>query len=219
MENWQIKLILGILAVVVSASGGGVLVHKMYVDKVEALSAESRERLIRFQDTQEKLAGLTKANQELSQQYQSLQTRYSILEDDYRKATTAQGITYDAPSLDSSWHETEAATGERLRFKLSSSSLYLQIVRVTHDGPVLRASGCTPLPVQSAFLSEADGGNAYLVRPGKSLHLQVSSKGSSEGYLSADLSDLEDIFVICLSHDVKNQKVLLKFRKTFPERK
>ncbi len=218
MEEWQIRLIVGILVGVGSASGGGVLVHKMYAEKVEALSAESRERLLRLQDTEEKLAELAKSHQDLTLKFESLRAKYTVLEEDYRKATTAQGMTYDGPSLDSSWHETEVATGDRLRFKLSSASLYLQVVRITHDGPVIRATGCTPHLVDPAFVSANDGAHAYLLRRERELHLQVSPSGTAAGYLSADLSDLEDIYVLCLSHDVKSQRASLKFRQTLPER-
>jgi hypothetical protein len=213
MEYWQIKLILAIVGVAVSAGGGGVVVHKMYAEKLEAKTIESEDRLHRLQVAQSENSALREDQERLTANLTALQGKYDVLLKDYNKATRADGLTYDGPSDQRSWQEVEVSTGDQIRFKLSSASLYMRVSRVTHEGPIVRASGAIPRLVDPSFVSERDGSFAYLLRPERELHLQVSGKGSVEGYLSADLSDLEDVSMVCQSFDVKTQKATIKFQK------
>ncbi len=218
MEGWQIKLVTGLLAAGVATGGGALGVHKFYAEKLEAKAAESQQRLDQLRAAESRNDSLQEDLVVLNHEHKALREKHQILEEDYRKATTADGVTYDGPSTDESWHEAEIATGDQIRFKLSSGSLYLRLVRVTHDGPIVQATGCLPRLVDSTFVSERDGTSAYLLRKDKELHLQVSCKASTESYLTADLSDLEDVRVSCRSFEVKNQRASLRFRKCFPGR-
>lgn len=218
MQGWQIQIMSGLIAGTLAAGGGTLGVHKYYSNKLEAKIAESQQRLDQLKAAESRIDSLQKEFGAMNRQYQALREKNQILKEDYRKATTADGLTYDGPSTDVSWHEEELATGDRIRFKLSSASLYLRLVRVTHDGPIVKAAGCMPRLVDSSFVSERDGTCAYLLRKDKQLQLQVSSNASDQGYLMADLSDLEDVFVSCLSFDVKNQRASIRFRKCFPGR-
>lgn len=217
MEEWQIKLIIAIVGVAVSAGGGGVIIHKMYAE-LEAKTIESESRLHKLQAAEAQVSALNQDKHRLTASLNSLQGKYDVLLEDYRKATRADGLTYDGPSFETSWQEAHLSTGDQIRFKLSSASLFLRVIRVTEDGPIVRAFGAVPRLVDPSFVSERDGSFAYLLRPNRQLHLQVSAKASSEGYLSGDLSDLEDVYVICQSFDVKTQKSKLRFRKCLPGR-
>jgi hypothetical protein len=218
MEEWQIKLIIGIIGAVVAAGGGGVLVHKMYAEKLEAKTIESESRLHKLREAKIKVSTLTQEKQRLTVDLKSLKGKYDVLLEDYRRATRADGLTYDGPSLEASWQEALISTGDKIRFKLSTASLFLQIARVTHDGPIARAQGAVPRLVDPSFLSGRDGEFAYLLRLERQLHLQVSGRASADGYLSGDLSDLEDVFVVCQAFDVKKQTCILRFRKCLPGR-
>ena len=188
--------------------------HKMYCEKLEAKTIESESRLHNLRTAEAQVSALTQEKHRLTDDFNSLQNKYDVLLEDYRKATTADGLTYDGPSTISTWQGISMSTGDRIRFKLASGSLYLHIVRVTEDGPIMRASGCQPRLVDTSFVSERDGPSAYCLHTGKKLHLQVSCKASSQGYLSADLSDLEDVLIICTSFDVKQQEASVKFKKS-----
>ena len=218
MESWQTRLILRLMGVAVIAGSGGAVTHRIYVEKLEAKTIESEDRLHRLQMAETEISGLRQDQERLTANLAALQKTYDVLLEDYHKATRADGLTYDGPSDETSWQEVQVATGDQIRFKLSSASLYLRVTRVTDEGPILRAFGAAPRLVDPSFMSERDGSAAYLLRPEKELHLQVSAKGSEEGYLNADLSDLEDVFMVCQSFDVKTQKAALKFRKCLPWR-
>jgi len=218
VEYWQIKLIVVLVGAAVSAAGGGVAVHRMYAEKLEAKTIESEDRLHKLQATEAEISRLRQDQERLAANLKALQNKHNELLEDYRKATRADGLTYEGPSTQTSWQEVQLSTGDRIRFKLSSASLYLHVTRISDEGPILTASGLEPQLADPTFVSEQDGPFAYLLRPEKELHLQVSVKGSEEGYLSADLSDLEDVFAVCLAFDVKTQKATLKFRKCLPGR-
>ena len=95
MEDWQIKLIVGIVGAVVAS--GGVVVHKMYAEKLEAKTIESESRLHKLRDAETKVSTLTQEKKRLTVDLKSLQGKYDVLLEDYRRATRADGLTYDGP--------------------------------------------------------------------------------------------------------------------------
>lgn len=216
MDGLKIKLIVGLAPLLLA--GAAAVTRNHYINKIVALNTESQQRLYKLKAAERSVARLQKEREQLSEELRGLREEYKKLREDYRKCTTAEGLTYQGPSTDPAWHEDTLSTGDQLRFKLSSSSCYVKMFRITTRGPIMQILGCKPVAILDNFESASDGAYAYLLRKGKQFRMQVSSRGSAEGYLSSDLSDLECITIICQDYDVKQQTADFKFMKRFIER-
>ncbi|SHJ79984.1 hypothetical protein SAMN02745216_02283 [Desulfatibacillum alkenivorans DSM 16219] len=242
MEELKARTLVMIFSAIISALLGGSSVYKFYTEKLDEKTILCEDYRHKWHNAKSKVSSLekeisllnnkigqlnsdfnkqkeqiekdfNKQHKEIKKEFNSLQEEYNSLNRRYYKATSTGGLTYEGPSIETSWQEVKLSTGDRVHFKLPSASLFMKITKITKKGPVIKFTGAIPRLTQSSLVSEKFGDSCYLLSIDQLLHFQVSGKASKEGYLKADLSDLEDIYVKCLSYDVSEQVTELKFRK------
>lgn len=214
MDDLKTKMMTAVITAAISVSGTYLGAQSYYVDKLDANSREIGVLENKMQQAKKTISDLKHREEIISSQLASLQDQYNVLEKKYHKCTTAEGITKTEPSFDTQWHNATLSTGDNLQFKLSTSSLYLKLIRVTHRGPICKIIGCDNPYITDGFISKTDGSHAYLLRKGNMLRLQASSRTCDEGMLIEDLGDMEEIVIEPKGFDVEKQTAILKYKKT-----
>ena len=215
MDEVRLRILLGIVSALITSVGTYYGTSHHYLEKVDSGAREIGSLRIRQQNANERIVDLERKKETLSTQLNVLQREYGILEEKYRKCTTADGITHFQSSFESNWSQHSLSTGQQIRFKLSSSSLYFKLVHVTKSGPIGRIEGCDYPFVMQGAKSPTDGSHAYLLQKGNTLHIQASSRACAEGWTIEYLKDVEDIMIECIEFDVEAQTAILRHRKSF----
>lgn len=215
MEEVKSSLLLTIVSALVTSAGTYFGTSNHYIEKIDLSAREIGSLRINQQKAVEMIGDLERKKETLSTQLNALQGQYIVLEKRYRKCTTADGITHFQSSFESNWSQYSLSTGQQIRFKLSSSSLYFKLVHVTKSGPIGRIEGCDYPFVMQGAKSPTDGPHAYLLQKGNTLHIQASSRACAEGWTIEYLKDVEDIMIECIEFDLEAQTAILRRRKSF----
>jgi hypothetical protein len=195
--------LIGLIATLVSHTA----TKETYTQRIDELSGTAARYEERARVAKSELA-------DLEPELASLKGQYEVLEEKYERCTTVDGRVVGPASLSAAWHEDRLKTGEQWELKLSGSSAFLQLVRVTRDGAVLRVEGCEHVVVLDEMLSPDDGRNSYVLTAVADLVLWVSTDCCRTGFARCGTSDLEEVTVRLTEQDVEAQYVKLKIRKT-----
>ncbi len=198
--------LIGLFATLLSS----YVTHRVTADgstaKIEALSRQAERAQADLDHAQSELSVLAPENERLEK---------ALLEvtEKWKRCTTPGEVLVTSPSIADEWFVADAKTGDQIRFKLSSSSAFIQVVRVTKDGPIVELRGCEQPGILEGLRSPQDGRNAFLIPRGSGLTFSVSSECCEHGLATCSLRGLEQVDIVALEYDVDSQEARLKYRK------
>lgn len=197
---------------------GGIPVYRYYDGRISSLTAENTALSHELSNAKKSISRLNNDIELAIKNKEQLLEQHEILEGKYARCTRTDGITYFCHSIDTRWHESKFETGQSIRFKLTSSSLYLKFTRVSKSGPIISIFGCNSPIIIEGFESKENEHRSFLLNENNRLKIYVSSKICSMGSSAKDLGDVEKIEISCIEYDTDGQYSIVRFRKIFSDK-
>jgi hypothetical protein len=212
--GFTIGQILGGLLVSFIAGGGlsGYSIYQHFFDKIENSSRKIGE-LEEILKIKEKII----ANSEIEllkikSESTKLKSELNIVTQKWRKCISPGVTTAVLETIDTDAHETRLKTKDRIEIQFTSSSFFLEIVRVTEDGPIVEISGCKNFIFTNGKRSVDDGESAFQL-PLKKKFIIKYSRETCKGGLFSDSEAKEELIIFLENYNVDEQSLHLKYWK------
>ena len=105
-------------------------------------------------------------------------------------------------------------TGDFLEFKLTSSSLLINIVRVSKEGPVISITGCENFITENEVKIQKGHDTYYVIKLDNPLKIRFTSS-SCEDNENIEPDQVEEIILSLIQYNVDEQNIQLKYCRNF----
>ena len=222
--NGKVKLIIGALGILTNVSSV-VATYKVqdsnYGLVVKDLSKENQSkentiselsRRISYQNSE-----INKSKLEINsitENYNNLLEKYQILNEKYIKCISTDGVINTVGTIDMRSFESGFKTGDNIEFKLTSASLFVSIIRVSKEGPVILITGCENYITENEIKIKDNNKTYFVLRPNNPLIIRFTSQ-SCEDNENIEPAIAEEIILSVKDYDVDNQHFNLNYLRKF----
>ena len=213
-DSLKIKVVIAIIAAIISGSGAFIGQEAKYGRQIENLSRESEQRYARIVTLENRNNTLQSKHTSLKNDYNELKNSYDIVYAKYQKCISSTGANYPIGSLDfCTTYQKEFCTNDVIEFEMMSASIFVKIKRISKLGPVIEISGCDYYLTENGINSTNDGIHAYYLPKSTSFLIKFSLKSCTDGNARITEDDIEVIEISVIAYDVDEQKTKLEYKR------
>lgn len=218
MEEIHRRILLVILGAIISGPLSGLVTgvrkERKHDEKIEQLAKESSAKESRIQILSNELSRLNYEYNSTLENFNSLQADYQDLSERYERCISSEGSITSIGSIDTQKFFKQFKTGDELGFELISSSLSVEIIRISDRGPLLSIRGCKNYVVEDDNRIETEYGTQYLLQIQTPLSIRFTSS-SCEDDENIEPTQVEEVVLILRHFSVDEQTIQLEYYRRF----
>ncbi len=212
MNEEAVKNIIYVILTFFASSAGTFYFQK---DRYTPIVEEKVKLEYEISDYRNTVRSLNQEIQNIDSKFRTLESEYQILNEKYSKLISSENAMYEINSFDlDKLHSTTLKTKDYLKFKLTKESIYINILRITDRGPIIKISGIKYFLTENGIHSPNDGENSFLLCEDSQFKIKYSSESINKGNAYITKGIIENIIMNVDSFDVDNQIVNIQYQRT-----
>ncbi|MCK5136636.1 MAG: hypothetical protein KAR19_12660 [Bacteroidales bacterium] len=218
MEGMKINLIIAIIGAIVTSTISGVSTYvsqdNKFGEQIENLSKESNSKGHQIEILTDENSTLKNEINSKTESHNALMAEHNDLKVKYARCISSEGSITAVGTIDTRVYQGQLKTGDELEFKLTSSSLFIKIIRVSDSGPIISIAGCENYVTVNEVRMPMNNENHYLIKPQSPLRVRFTV-GSCEDNENIEPSQVEEIILLLRQFNVDEQTIQLEYNRKF----